>query len=76
VDRHGNNVHPRQPGSAQTIYTTDGGAHWALEGPQPLDGSIATFIDASHGWTAPIDGGAARLYSTSAGGRTWRLLTP
>jgi hypothetical protein len=64
-------------GPSQTIYTVDGGAHWALEGPQPFNGSIANFVDATHGWT---DRGsrttAANLYSTADGGRTWRLLTP
>jgi hypothetical protein len=63
-------------GPSQTIYTIDGGVHWALMGPQPIEGSTATFIDASHGWTAPNDGGPARLYSTSDSGQHWRLLTP
>ena len=66
-------------GASQTIYTTDGGHHWALEGAQPFNGSMATFIDGHHGWTGPNDltsTAPARLYSTSDGGRTWRLLTP
>jgi hypothetical protein len=66
-------------GLSQTIYTTDGGHHWALEGPQPFAGSRAFFIDATHGWTGPNDysgTGTPRLYTTSDGGRSWRLLTP
>ncbi len=66
-------------GMSQTIYTTDGGHHWALEGAQPFAGSRAFFVDATHGWTGPndYDGmGTPGLYTTSDGGRTWRLLTP
>jgi photosystem II stability/assembly factor-like uncharacterized protein len=64
-------------GPSQTIYTIDGGHHWALEGAQPFNGSIAHFVDATHGWTGPNDQvPTARLYSTADGGRSWRLLTP
>jgi photosystem II stability/assembly factor-like uncharacterized protein len=66
-------------GPSQTIYTTDGGHHWALEGAQPFNASRAFFVDATHGWTGPNDytgTGSPGLYSTSDGGRTWRLLTP
>ena len=64
-------------GPSQTIYVTDGGAHWALMGPQPFNGSMATFVDATHGWTGPYDQvPSARLYSTSDGGLHWRLITP
>jgi len=64
-------------GPSQTIYTVDGGVHWALEGAQPFDGSVATFVDATHGWSGPnYQVATSRLYSTSDSGRTWRLLTP
>jgi hypothetical protein len=64
-------------GPSQTIYTIDGGAHWALEGPQPFDGSIATFVDSTHGWSGPnYQVATAKLYSTADDGRHWRLLTP
>ncbi len=66
-------------GPSRTIYTTDGGHHWAVEGAQPFNASRAFFIDATHGWTGPNDytgTGSPGLYSTSDGGRTWHLLTP
>jgi hypothetical protein len=66
-------------GPSQTIYTTDGGHHWAMEGAQPFVGSRAFFIDATHGWTGPNDYQGTDfppLYSTSDGGRSWHLLTP
>jgi hypothetical protein len=63
-------------GPSQTIYTVDG-SHWALMGPQPFNGSIATFADATHGWTGPnTQALTARLYSTSDGGLHWHLITP
>lgn len=64
-------------GPSQTIYTVDGGRHWAMEGAQPFNGSEANFVDATHGWAGPNDQvPSARLYSTADGGRSWRLLTP
>ena len=60
-----------------TIYTADGGAHWAQYGPQPFVGSAAVFADSNHGWTGPagqVTG--VGLYSTSDRGLHWRLLTP
>jgi hypothetical protein len=55
----------------------DGGAHWAMYGPQPFGGSIAKFIDANHGWTGPNDQVATHnLYTTSDRGLTWHLITP
>lgn len=64
-------------GTPKTIYTVDGGVHWALMGDQPFAGSIAHFVDATHGWAGPNDQlSTARLYSTGNGGLSWRLLTP
>jgi hypothetical protein len=64
-------------GQSQTIYTTDGGHHWALMGPQPFNGSQAYFVDATHGWAGPSEQvPSARLYTSSDGGLHWRLITP
>lgn len=64
-------------GPATTIYTVDGGVHFATYGLQPFNGSTAAFIDADHGWTGPNDLiPTAKLYSTSDRGLHWRLLTP
>ena len=64
-------------GPATTVYTVDGGAHWAMYGTQPFNGSVATFVDADHGWAGPTaEAPTAKLYSTSDRGLTWRLLTP
>jgi hypothetical protein len=65
------------PGPSTTIYTVDGGVHWVMDGSQPFNGAIATFIDSSHGWAGPNSLiTTAKLYSTSDRGLTWHLLTP
>jgi hypothetical protein len=40
-------------GPSQTIVSADGGAHWSIKGPQPFNGSMASFVDTFHGWTGP-----------------------
>jgi hypothetical protein len=70
------------PAPSTTIYTTDGGAHWAMYDHQPFNSSIASFIDSNHGWAGPsdplVDGAAltTRVYTTSDRGLTWHLITP
>lgn len=60
-----------------TIYTADGGTHWAQYGPQPFVGSAPVFVDSNHGWTGPAGQlTGVGLYSTSDRGLHWRLLTP
>jgi hypothetical protein len=64
-------------GPATTIYTADGGVNWAMYGPQPFNGSVATFVDANHAWAGPnYQVPTGKLYSTADRGLTWRLLTP
>ena len=64
-------------GPSTTIYTVDGGAHWAMYGNQPFNGSIATWIDADHGWAGPNGVVATtKLYTTTDRGLHWQLITP
>jgi len=69
-------------GSSTTVYTTDGGVHFAMYGAQPFNGSNATFIDSNHGWAGPInptlDSGtlATKIWTTSDRGLHWTLITP
>jgi hypothetical protein len=69
-------------GPSTTIYTVDGGAHWAMYGHQPFNGSVATFIDSNHGWAGPSDplrSGApytTKLWTTTDRGLHWTLITP
>jgi hypothetical protein len=64
-------------GPATTIYTVDGGVHWAMYGLQPFNGSVPTFIDANHGWAGPnYQVATHKLYRTSDRGLTWHLITP
>lgn len=64
-------------GPATTIYTIDGGSHWAMYGTQPFNGSVATFTDANHGWAGPNYQVATHsLYATTDRGLHWHLITP
>jgi hypothetical protein len=63
-------------GPAWTIYTVDGGVHWAQYGNQPLNGPAAAFVDSNHGWIGPdLFYPGTRLYSTNDRGLTWRQIT-
>jgi photosystem II stability/assembly factor-like uncharacterized protein len=73
-----------------TIHTTDGGAHWAMMGPQPTGATAGSplsanlrFADGRHGWTGPEEpnayypiGHGGKIYTTIDGGLNWRLITP
>ncbi len=70
-------------GPSTTIYTADGGAHFAMYGHEPFNSAIATWVDRDHGWAGPsdpaIDGTTpltTRLYATVDRGLHWQLITP
>jgi len=67
-------------GMAYTYSSSDGGRTWVLKGQQPFHGSRATWIDSTHGWSGPnpwastSGAGNGKLYTTTDGGATWRLI--
>ena len=69
-------------GTPDTYRTTDAGAHWVRMGAQPYAGSRPIWLDANNAWTGPNpwDGTTnvvpTKIYATSNGGASWRLLTP